>query len=145
MIDVTAEIDILASPASIAAVMFDPQRYQEWMKAVERVEVHSAALAPGARVTHHGTFMGRSISWTTEVEAVHFPHLLALRITDGPFKGQVRYGIQRSGDGSRVQVHNRGELTGLAAMAPAAMVTGPMRSALDADLGRLKALIESPA
>lgn len=143
MIDVTAEIEIAASPAHIAAVMFDPQRTSEWMKAVERVEVHSAALAPGARVTHHGTFMGQSISWTTEVESVHFPHLLAMRITDGPFQGQARFGIQRSGDGSRVQVHNRGELKGLAAMAPESMVTGPMRSALEADLGRLKTIVES--
>jgi uncharacterized protein YndB with AHSA1/START domain len=143
MIDVTAEVDIAGSPAHIAAVMFDPQRTAEWMQAVERVEVHSAALAPGARVTHHGTFLGQSISWTTEVESVHFPHLLALRITDGPFQGQARFGIQRSGDGSRVQIHNRGELTGLAAMAPAAMVTGPMRAALEGDLGRLKALVEA--
>lgn len=143
MIDVSAEIDIAASPAHIAGVLFDPQRLTEWMKAVERVELHSAALAPGARVTHHGTFLGQSISWTTEVEAVHFPHLLTLRITDGPFQGQTRFGIQRSGEGSRVQIHNRGELSGLAAMAPASMVTGPMQSALHADLARLKTLVEA--
>jgi uncharacterized membrane protein len=143
MIDVSADIDIAASPAHIAAVLFDPQRLTEWMKAVDSVEVHSAALAPGARVTHHGTFLGQSISWTTEVETVHFPHLLALRITDGPFQGQARFGIQRSGTGSRVQIHNRGELSGLAAMAPASMVTGPMQSALKADLERLKALVEA--
>ena len=32
--------------------------------------MHSAALQPGARVTHHGVFMGQNISWTTEVVAV---------------------------------------------------------------------------
>ena len=41
MIDVRAEIEIAASPATIAGVMFDPQRYAEWMSAVERVEAVS--------------------------------------------------------------------------------------------------------
>ena len=58
MIDVRAEIEIAASPATIAGVMFDPQRYAEWMSAVERVEVLDPALAPGARVRHHGKFTG---------------------------------------------------------------------------------------
>ena len=142
MIDVTAEIDIAASPAAIAAVMFDPQRYSEWMKAVKSVVVHDAALAPGARVTHHGAFLGRELAWTTEVTAVHFPHVLALRISDGPFIGTVRYEIQRSGDGSRVQIHNTGELKALSFL-PTAMATGPMKSALQADLARLKALVEA--
>jgi carbon monoxide dehydrogenase subunit G len=141
MIDVSAEIEIAASPADIAAVMFDPQRYSDWMKAVQRVEVLDPALAPGARVRHHGSFMGKDISWTTEVETIHFPHVLALKISDGPFVGTVRYGIQRSGAGSRVQVQNSGELKGLS-LVPAMLVKGPMKSALDADLARLKALIE---
>lgn len=141
MIDLSAEIDIAASPAAIAAVMFDPQRTAEWMQAVDRVDVHSAALAPGARVTYHGTFMGQTISWTTEVESVHFPHLLTVKVGDGPLVGQTRFNIQRSGDGSRVQVQTRGTLAGLAAFAPASMVAGPLQSALVADLERLKQLI----
>lgn len=143
MIDISAHIDIAASPSDIAAVMFDPQRYTEWMTSADRVEVHSEALAPGARVTLHGAFMGQAISWTTEVESVHFPHLLVLRIADGPFVGRARVQIQRAGGGSRVEVQQRGELTGLAAMVPASMAAGPMQSALTADLGRLKAIVEA--
>jgi len=149
VIDLAAAIEIAASPATIAAVMFDPQRYAEWSAAVDRVEVHDAALQPGARVTHHGTVMGQPVRWTSAVVAVQFPHLLDLQIGDGPFSGRVRYSIQRTGHGpgdhSRVQVHNRGELTGLAALAPVTMVTGAMQSAIEADLGRLKTLIETPA
>jgi uncharacterized membrane protein len=145
MVDVVADIEIAASPATIAGVMFDPNRYPEWMKAVERVELHSTALAPGARVTNHGAFMGQSISWTTEVQTVHFPHILELKVVDGPFVGDVRYSIQRSAQGSRVQIHDRGELTGMAKLAPADMVTGAMRSAIEADLGRLKTLVEAPS
>jgi carbon monoxide dehydrogenase subunit G len=142
MVSFNAAIDVAAPPASVAAVMFDPARQAEWMSAVQSVEMHDAALAPGARVTHRGSLMGRDLVWTTEVEAVHFPHLLALRITDGPFTGVVRYGIQRSGAGSRVEIQSAGELNGLS-LVPADLAAGAMRSALEADLGRLKRLIEA--
>lgn len=142
MIDVKAEIDIAASPAHVAAVMFDPNRSPEWMDAVKSVEIHDAALQPGARVTHHGAFMGKDFTWTTEVQTVHFPHLLVLTLVDGPLLGTARLGVQRSGDGSRVQIHNTGELNGLG-FVPEFIVSGPMKAALVADLERLKALIES--
>lgn len=141
MIDVSAEIEIAASPAAIAGVMFDPQRNAEWMKVVNRVEVLDPALAPGARVRYHADFMGKSLSWLTTVAAVHFPHVLELTISDGPFVGTSRVGIQRSGDGSRVQVRSTGELQGMSFI-PDAMIAGPMKSTLQEDLGRLKALIE---
>ena len=140
-VDVAAEIEIAAAPADVAAVMFDPQRESEWMKAVTGVEVIDPALAPGARVRHRGTFLGQELAWTTEVEAVHFPHVLALRIADGPFVGSVRYDIQRSPGGSRVRVRNVGEPAKFGFL-PAALIEGPMRTAMSADLGRLKALVE---
>jgi Polyketide cyclase / dehydrase and lipid transport len=140
-IDVSVDIEIAASPADIAAVMFDPQREKDWVEAVEAVELIDPALAPGAKVRHRGTLLGREISWMTEVEAVHFPHVLTLRISEGPFVGTVRYEIQRSGGGSRARVRNVGQPTALGFL-PAAMIEGPMRSAMTADLARLKALVE---
>lgn len=142
MMDLRAEIDIAAPPSTIAGVMFDPQRFTEWMKTVDRVEVLDPALAPGARVKYHGSFMGKSIAWTTEVETVHFPHVLVLKVSDGPFVGTSRIGIQRSGEGSRVQMQNTGELNGMPFI-PESMVSGPLQSALQADLVRLKALVEA--
>lgn len=145
MIDVTASITINASPAAVATVMFDPQRSTEWMKATVRVDVHDAALAPGARVTHHASFLGQSISYTTVVESVHFPHLVTMQIADGPFNGKVRLSVQRAEHGSHVQIQNQGTLAGLAAFMPESMVTGPMQQALEADLARLKTIVEGAA
>jgi len=142
MIDVRADVEIATAPSAIAGVMFDPQRYAEWMEAVERVEILDKALAPGARVRHHGSFMGRPIAWTTEVETVHFPHVLILKMIDGPFVGTARIGIQRSSGGSRVQVQKSGELTDFP-FVPEAMVAGPLTAALQSDLDRLKAIIEA--
>jgi uncharacterized membrane protein len=140
-VDVSVEIDIVGDPTDVASVMFDPARAPEWMKAVTAVEIIDPALAPGAKVRHRGSFLGQEISWVTEVEAVHFPHVLMLRIAEGPFVGTVRYEIQRSGSGSRARIRNVGAPSALGFL-PAAMIAGPMRSALNADLERLKALVE---
>jgi uncharacterized protein YndB with AHSA1/START domain len=140
-IDVTVETEIAAAPADVAAVMFDPQREPEWMSAIKTVEIVDAALQPGARVRRTASFMGRDLGWTTEVEAVHFPHVLKLKIADGPFTGTVSYQIQRSAGGSMVRVHNQGQTTMLGLL-PSSLVEGPMRSALAADLARLKAIVE---
>ena len=140
-VDVTAETEIAASPADVAAVMFDPQREPEWMTAVKTVEIIDAALQPGARVRRSASFLGQEVGWTTEVEAVHFPHVLRLKIAEGPFTGTVSYQIQRGGIGSVVRVHNQGETSKLGFL-PSSLIEGPMRSAMNADLARLKAIVE---
>jgi uncharacterized protein YndB with AHSA1/START domain len=140
-VDVTAEVEIAAAPADVAAVMFDPAREPEWITAIKSVEVVDAALQPGARVKHAASFMGYDVSWTTEVEAVHFPHVLRLRIADGPFTGTVAYQIQRSAGGSTATIRNQGQTSKLGFL-PSSMIEGPMRSAMTADLARLKAIVE---
>jgi Polyketide cyclase / dehydrase and lipid transport len=141
-IDLSADIEIASSPADIAAVMFDPAREPEWMAAVKTVEIVDAALQAGARVRRTGTVMGKDIAWTSQVEAVHFPHVLSLRIAGGPFVGLLSYNIQRSGGGSRVRIQTRGDVPSLDFI-PAAMIELPLQSALDADLARLKAIVET--
>ena len=111
-------------------------------QAFNEVLERQPALAPGARVRYHGDFMGKTVTWLTTVDAVHFPHVLALTITEGPFVGSSRIGIQRAGDGSRVQVHTTGDIRGMSFI-PDAMIAGPMKAAMEGDLGRLKALIEA--
>lgn len=141
-IDIAADIEIGADPSDIAAVMFDPSREPEWMAAVTGVTIIDAAMAVGARVEHRGQMLGNNLEWTTAVEAVHFPHVLVLRIDDGPFVGSVRYDIQRSGGGSRVRIRTTGE-PGTLSFVPAALITTPLRTALTGDLERLKAIVEA--
>ena len=142
-VDVAADVEIAASPADIAAVMFDPAREPDWIQSVERVDILDPALAPGARVRHAGSFLGHEFAWTTEVERVQFPHLLVLRVSEGPLAGGiVQYGIQRSANGSRVQVRNTAD-DGAFGGLPAALVTAPIKAALARSLDRLKAIVEA--
>ena len=141
-LDLTADTEIAASPADIAAVMFDPAREPEWVSTVTAVEIVDPALQPGARVRRTGRVLGQEVSWTTTVDAVHFPHVLSLRVSDGPFSGVVSYGIQRSPGGSAVSIRVRGDAAGPAIIL-AEMIESPMRAALTADLERLKGLVEA--
>jgi uncharacterized protein YndB with AHSA1/START domain len=141
-IDLQVEIEIAAAPADVAAVMFDPAREREWMPALTAVEIVDPALAPGARVRRQAAFLGRTLTWTTTVQDVRFPHLLTLQMSEGPFEGTVRYDIQRSASGSRVRIRSVGRPTALGFL-PAALIAAPMRATLENDLGRLKALVES--
>lgn len=124
------EIEIAAPPAHIAGVMFDPARDPEWIPTVTAVEVIDPSLAVGARVRREGRLNGAEAAWVSEVAVAHFPHLLKLRIPDGPLAGTLLYEIQRSGAGSRVRVRH---------LDPAGASTADL---LGADLQRLKALIE---
>ena len=141
-LDVSVDIEIAAAPADVAAVMFDPTREAEWMKAVTGVEMIDPALAPGARVRHTASFMGREVSWTTAVETVQFPHVLTLAIDEGVFRGTVSYTIARTAGGSRARIRGVGQTASLGLL-PAAMVEGPARSALREDLERLRKIIET--
>ncbi len=140
-IDISAETFVAASPADVAAVMFDPAREPEWLAVVTGVEILDPALVAGARVVHHASVMGREVSWTTEVESVHFPHALSLRIASGPVNGTVQYQIQRSGDGSTVRIRGVGEAPGIG-MLPVSMLTGPIKAELARHLARLREVVE---
>jgi hypothetical protein len=71
-----------------------------------------------------------------------FPHLLMLRVTEGPFTGTIKYEIQRGSSGSHVTIHNVGQPAGTSFI-PSSMIAGPLRTAMTANLGRLKSLVES--
>lgn len=141
-INLSAEVTIAAAPADIAAVMFDPAREPEWVSAVRGVEILDRALAPGARVKHTVRVAARDVTVTTEVEAIHFPHVLALRLTDAPVTGSLRFEIQRTGEGSRVRLRGVAEPTGVLMAAQAALLEGPVRSMVEQDLERLKQIVE---
>jgi hypothetical protein len=141
-VNVTAQTEIAADPTDVASVMFDPAREPEWLPAVSAVELIDKALQPGARVRRAASALGHEVAWTTVVEAVHFPHVLTLRVVDGPFTGTMHYQVQRGGAGCIVRLQVRGEVAALGFI-PVAALEGPARQALDAGLARLKTIVEA--
>ena len=143
-LEVFAELEIAAEPTDVAGVMFDPAREPEWVEAVKTVEVIDPAIRPGARVKRVGRVKGFPIEWTTEVESFQFPHMLTLRVSQGPFAGTIKYLIGRSGTGSVARIAISGE-PAVPAFFPKELIAEKVNGALMGDLGRLKKLIETPA
>ena len=102
-IEFSKDILINGAPADIAGVMFDPTREHEWMTAVKSSAPQSAGISVGAKVNRVSQVAGTDITWSTAVEAFHFPHVLRLTIGDGA-TGFIRYEVQRSGMGSVARI-----------------------------------------
>ena len=138
-VDVSVTHLIAASPSRVREIMFDPRQDPAWMDAVKRVEPLSADVGPGAQVRRVGSFMGRTLRWTTEVIAVSGDRL-DLQIVDGPMSGIVTYYLEAHDTGTRVTIRNVGQAPGFA---PGWLLGWAMRRSLTADLRRLKQIAEA--
>jgi uncharacterized membrane protein len=137
-LNVRVELPMNAPVGDVRAVMFNSRRDPQWMAAVQSAEPDVDSLTAGTRVRRTGRFLGRTLRWTTEVVALT-AHELHLRIIDGPMRGDVCYRIEPTGHGSLVSIRNTGEAPG---MAPRWLLSLMMRRSLNADLRRLKQLVE---
>jgi uncharacterized membrane protein len=138
--DVAVHRRIAAPPERVAAVMFNPRRDPDWMKAVRSVQPREDAVQPGARVQRTGRFLGRELRWTTEVLAIDAAQRLHLRIVEGSMRGDIEYLIAPTASGSDVTIRNTGDVP---RFAPRWLLVAAMRRSLAADLERLAALVES--
>lgn len=134
--DGTASRLIAATPAQVAAIMFDPMHDPEWIGGAKSVEPPKGdATRIGSRVTRQGGFMGRKFSWTTEVQGTEPDHLLHMTFIAGPMKGgTVTYRIEPDGPSSRVFIRNTG---------PGPQLMGWfVRRSVSKDLDRLARMVE---
>lgn len=143
-IAVSAETYVHATPDRVAAIMFDPARDREWMAAVKQVEPLDGGLRPGSRVRRSGRFLGRTITWESEVVELRAPELLRLRFVAGPIHGQVTYEIGAAGHGSIIRILNVGDLSGIR-WVPRRLQVVLLRRALRADLRRLAGRVRAGA
>ena len=107
-IEFTKDVLINGAPADIAGVMFDPMREHEWMTAVTSSVPQTPGITVGAEVKRTSVVNGANVTWSTAVEAFHFPHVLRLTIGGGA-TGFIRYEVQRSGGGSVARIRATSE------------------------------------
>ena len=143
-LDVTATLDIDATPGAVAAVQFDPTRDPEWIGGVNRVElVSQPPLAEGSQVRRLGRFLGRPITWLMRVEGFEPDRLVAMHALESPFPMDVDYRLEPIDGGrrTRASIRIRGEGRGMYGMP--GFLMGPMvRRSVQGDLKRLKAIVE---
>jgi Polyketide cyclase / dehydrase and lipid transport len=143
-LDVTTQVEILRPRATVAAFAADPSNATAWYKNIESVvwETPPPAVV-GSRVRFIAHFLGRTIEYTYEVLRMDPGRRLVMGTQQGPFPMHTTYTWADAGaDATTMTLRNSGEPSGFAALS-APVIARAMRRANEADLRRLKDLLET--
>jgi uncharacterized membrane protein len=142
-VDVRTAIEIQRPRDEVSAFACDPSNATSWYKNIKSVEWQTPPPAvAGTRVRFVAQFLGRTLEYTYEVRDVEPGRRFVMSTAQGPFPMETIYGWEDAGEGAtRMELRNRGEPSGFAALS-APLMARAMRRANEADLRRLKALLE---
>ncbi len=142
-VDVLTETVIRRPCAEVAAYAADPANAPEWYVNIDSVEWETPPpLTVGSRMEFTARFLGRRLAYTYEIVDLVPGERLVMRTAEGPFPMETTYTWEHADGGTRMTLRNRGEPSGFAIVAAAAMAAA-MRRANRKDLARLKSLLES--
>lgn len=143
-VDVLTEIEIKCPRDEVSAFASDPTNALAWYKNIKAVEWETPPPAiVGSRLRFCAQFLGRTLNYTYEVRVSEPGRRFVMATVQGPFPMETTYTWEDMTDGAtRMTLRNRGEPSGFSAIA-APVMTRAMRKASNADLRRLKALLES--
>jgi hypothetical protein len=142
-VNVLTDILIRRPRDDVAAFAADPSNATAWYRNIRSVEWETAPIvAVGSRACFVAQFLGRTLEYTYEIRTFEPGRRLVMSTSEGPFPMETTYEWDADGAGStRMRLRNRGEPTGFA-KAAAPIMASAMRRANQADLRRLKALLE---
>ena len=142
-VDVLTEITIERPRDEVAAFAADPSNATTWYKNIKAVEWETTPPAVvGSRVRFRAHFLGRALEYTYEVRGIELGARFVMATAQGPFPMETTYTWEDAGPGAtKMSLRNRGEPSGFAAVTAPVMARA-MRRANQADLQRLKALLE---
>jgi uncharacterized membrane protein len=143
-VDVLTEIVIERPRAEVFAFAADPGNTTAWYKNIESVEWETPPPAVvGSRLLFTARFLGRTLNYTYEVREIELGRRFVMSTAQGPFPMETTYEWEDAADGAtRMSLRNRGEPSGFAAVT-APVMTRAMRKANEADLRRLKGVLEA--
>lgn len=142
-VDVVTEIEIGRLREEVSAFAADPANATAWYKNIKAVEwVTPPPAVVGSKLRFRARFLGRTLEYTYEVRESEPGHRFVMATAQGPFPMETTYEWKNAADGAtRMSLRNRGEPSGFAAVIAPVMALA-VRRANEADLRRLKALLE---
>lgn len=142
-VDVLTEIEIRRPRDEVWAFAADPANAPAWYKNISAVEWQTPPPAEiGSRIQFRAHFLGRTLDYTYEVRELQPGRRFVMVTAQGPFPMETTYTWEDAADGAtRMSLRNRGEPSGFAAVTAPVMARA-MRKANEADLRRLKELLE---
>ena len=145
-VDVRTEITIARPRAQVADYACDPDHATAWYRNIDSVEWRSPRpLSVGTRLGFVARLLGRPLDYTYEVRELAAGERLVMRTDEGPFPMETTYTFADApGGATRMTLRNRGEPSGFARVG-AGLMARAIRRANEADLRRLKEILERPA
>ena len=142
-VDVVTEIEIERPRGEVSAFAADPTNATAWYKNIRAIEWETPPpAAVGSRIRFSARFLGRTLNYTYEVRELEPGRRFVMATAQGPFPMETTYTWEDApGGATRMILRNRGEPSGFAAVAAPVMARA-MRRANEADLQRLKSLLE---
>jgi uncharacterized membrane protein len=142
-VDVLTELEINRPRAQVSAFAADPTNATAWYKNIKAVDWETPPPAVvGSRIRFSAQFLGRTLDYTYEVRELVPGRRFVMATAQGPFPMETTYTWEDApGGATKMTLRNRGEPSGFAAVA-APVMTRAMRKANEADLQRLKSLLE---
>ena len=142
-VDILTEIRIARPRADVAAFAGDPSRAPDWYVNITSVEWQTdPPLAVGSRVAFVAHFLGKRLAYTYAIRELVPGERLVMSTSEGPFPMETTYTWADDGAGTRMTLRNTGDPTGFAAWT-APLMSVMMRRANDADLAKLKSVLEA--
>ena len=142
--DVVTEVEIGRPREEVAAFAADPGNATAWYKNIKAVEWETPPpVAVGSKLRFRAQFLGRRLEYVYEVRELDPGRRLVMETAEGPFPMETSYEWEDAAAGmTKMTLRNRGEPSGFAAVTAPVMRLA-MRRANEADLRRLKALLEA--
>jgi len=142
-VDVVTEIEITRPRDVVAEFSADPSNATAWYKNIKAVEWETPPpVAVGSKLRFRARFLGRTMDYTYEVREIDPGRRFVMATAQGPFPMETTYTWEDRTPGTTMMtLRNRGEPSGFAAVTAPALALA-MRRANEADLRRLKALLE---
>lgn len=142
-VDVVTEIEIGVPRDEVSSFAADPANATAWYKNIKTVEWETPPpVGVGSRLRFRAQFLGRTLEYTYEVQEMEPGRRFVMATAQGPFPMRTTYTWEdAAGGATRMTLRNTGEPSGFAAVTAPVMARA-MRRANEADLRRLKALLE---
>jgi uncharacterized membrane protein len=143
-VDVVTEIEIALPRSDVAAFTADPGNATAWYKNIKSVAWETEPpVRVGSRVRFVARFLGRTLVYTYEVRENEPGRRFVMSTAEGPFPMETTYTWEDAGErATRMTLRNRGEPSGFAKVS-APLMARAMRHANEADLRRLKEVLEA--
>ncbi len=140
-IDLSTLVD--RSPQDIFDFLSNPLNLPKWQMMIVKIEqVTPGEPAIGTKYRVFARALGRDIEGEMQISALETPHKVGFVNQSGPMRVNITVTLKPVGSGAKIALHAEGNPAGVFALAEG-MLAGKIKSEMEINLARLKAVLEN--